>query len=111
MAGFARSILECVGEDEPLRLDDFAIPEMLPYVGAVGPRMHSRQVPPKRTSISHENTLKPWGPHQRIKCSGSVQASKTSSRGASKIRVMTSSRSADCVTPSLLVDTSFLLPY
>src|SRR5262249_4320073 len=54
-------------------------------------------------------TVDPWGPHQRIKCSGSVNASKTSSRGASKMRSMTSTRSADSAAALLLAAMFFLL--
>src|SRR5437764_2939676 len=35
--------------------------------------------------------VNPFGPHQRLKCCGSVKARKTCSRGASKTRVMTTS--------------------
>src|SRR5262249_26073396 len=38
--------------------------------------------------------VKPRGPHQCTRCSGSVQASNTRLRGASKTRVRTSTRSA-----------------
>src|SRR5688500_4751582 len=48
--------------------------------------------PPGRRSISQYGVVVPFGPHQRFKGSGSVQALKTSSRGASKTRVMTRSR-------------------
>src|SRR5271163_3807200 len=36
--------------------------------------------------------VKPRGPHQTFNCSGSVQLSKTSARGASRTRVVTISR-------------------
>src|SRR5258706_11706527 len=71
--------------------------------------MEIRQVPPALGSVSQEMTVDPWGPHQRIKCSGSVNASKTSSRGASKMRSMTSTRSAGSGTTLLLVAMSLLL--
>src|SRR6516165_6675304 len=53
------------------------------------------QAPPGRTSMQLESPVKPRGPHQRARCSGSVHILKRSRRGASKIRVTTSSRSAD----------------
>src|SRR5579859_3741154 len=56
--------------------------------------MTSRQTPPGLTSISEMVVLNPLGPHQCARCRGSVQASNTSSRGASNRRVKTSSRSA-----------------
>src|SRR5262245_60981199 len=71
--------------------------------------MEMRQVPPALGSVSQEMTVDPWGPHQRIKCSESVNASKTSSRGASKRRVMTSTRSAGSGTTLLLAAMFFLL--
>src|SRR5262249_37149597 len=57
--------------------------------------MQKRYLPPTRRSILQEGDVKYFGPHQRIKCSGSVHAFQTNSRGASKTRVMTSSRSGD----------------
>src|SRR5690242_12744141 len=56
--------------------------------------MHLRHFPPGRTSISSATTARPSGPHHCIACLGSVQAANTISRGASRRRVMTSSRSA-----------------
>src|SRR6516164_6174181 len=53
------------------------------------------QVPPGRTSMRPESPVKPRGPHQRARCSGSVHILKRSMRGASKIRVTTSSCSAE----------------
>src|SRR5208282_5986768 len=57
------------------------------------PRMHSRNFPPSRKSISHSGTVKLLGANQRIRCLGLDHAKKTSGRGASKMRVMVSSRS------------------
>src|SRR5271170_3690985 len=57
--------------------------------------MEARNVPPGRTSMSQRSVTKPCGPHQRAARSGSVQALNTSRRGASKMRVITSSRSVD----------------
>src|SRR5580704_14700107 len=56
--------------------------------------MTSRQTPPGRTSISEIVVLKPFGPHHCATCFGSVHTANTSSRGASKTRLKTSSRSA-----------------
>src|SRR6266481_3618686 len=69
-----------------------------------------RQVPPARGSASQEITVQPRGPHQLFKRAGSVNASKTSSRGASNMRVMTSTRSAGSVTTTLLLAAMLLLP-
>src|SRR5712691_3855673 len=74
-----------------------------------GERIERRQAPPERTSISHDSVVKPRGPHQRATWPGSVQALKTIGRGASKTRVMTSSRSAELVAAPLLSAT-LLLP-
>src|SRR6266849_5046860 len=65
--------------------------------------MTKRNTPPARKSISHIGKEHPFGINQRVRCSGLVQALKTSSRGASKIRTIVSSRSPT------LVKTSFLL--
>src|SRR5262249_13091932 len=51
--------------------------------------------------------VKPRGPHQCTMCSGSVQASNTRLRGASKTRVRTSTRSA--AAAALLPAAMFLL--
>src|SRR5688572_16041277 len=64
--------------------------------------MTNRQTPPGRTSISWVVVVKPRGPHQCVTWLGSVHVSNTSSRGASKSRVTTSSRSAVGPAGSLL---------
>src|ERR687895_1494746 len=51
--------------------------------------MQTRDVPPSRKSILASGDVKPVGPHQRITCSGSLQALHTSSTGAPKTRVTT----------------------
>src|SRR6266496_2980680 len=56
--------------------------------------MRKRKAPPGRASIVQEGIVKPRGPHQHTRRSGSVHALKTSARGASKTRSMTSVRSA-----------------
>src|SRR5579859_3322582 len=53
-----------------------------------------RIAPPGRASTSQTGAVNPLGPHQRASRSGSVHALNTSSRGASNVRVMTSSRFA-----------------
>src|SRR5215510_852533 len=60
--------------------------------------MQKRYLPPTRRSTLQAGEVNSLGPHQRIKCSGSVQAFHTSSRGASKTRVMTISRPADLLS-------------
>ncbi len=47
--------------------------------------------------------VQPSGAHQRMRRSGCVHAWKTSSRGASKTRVMTISRSVEMVLVGLLI--------
>src|SRR3712207_5234015 len=56
-----------------------------------GARMHTSDAPPTRKSISALGEVKPVGPHHRVTYSGSLQAFHTSSTGASKTRVMTTS--------------------
>src|SRR2546428_9412221 len=51
--------------------------------------MKYRRAPPARKSVWKTVVVKPRGPHQRLTCSGSVQAFQTRSCGASKMRVMT----------------------
>src|ERR1700751_1148 len=68
-----------------------------------GARIERDQTPPVRTSIRPEIVVKPLGPHQRTRCSGSVHILKTSRRGASKIRVMTSSRSPERAAASAVM--------
>src|SRR5262245_30228668 len=53
-----------------------------------------RHSPPGRTSIAYVVMRKPAGLHHSSMCSASRNASNTSSRGASKTRVMRISRSA-----------------
>src|ERR1700743_3303215 len=54
-----------------------------------------RYLPPVRTSFSQETMVMgmDFGTHQRLNSSSSLQASNTRRAGASKVRVMTSSRS------------------
>src|SRR5262249_10556916 len=59
-----------------------------------GERMHLRHAPPGRTSIAIEITVKPCGPHHCPARLGSIHALNTRLRGASKMRVMSNSRSA-----------------
>src|SRR5229473_6363812 len=62
--------------------------------------MTIRRAPPGRTSISQTGLLKPCGPHHCATCLGSVHIWKTSSRGASKMRVRVTSRSIMAVVSS-----------
>src|SRR5271165_1501000 len=76
--------------------------------------MVSRQTPPGRTSISRVVVVKPVGPHHCPTIIGSVQALNTSSRGASKTGVMTSTRSAGSLAalfPSSLAAMFLLLRF
>src|SRR6266571_2265667 len=63
-----------------------------------GPRNRERQAPPTFRSISQTTSDQPRGPNQRLNSSGLVKASKTRRRGASKTRVITTSRSVGVVT-------------
>src|SRR5260370_33941202 len=53
-----------------------------------------RMAPPGRKSNSQTGLENPWGPHHCATRFGSVQASNTSSRGASNMRVSTNSCSS-----------------
>src|SRR3712207_6228933 len=61
-----------------------------PY--SAGACMHTSDAPPTRKSISALGDVKPVGPHHRITYSESLHAFHTSSTGASKMRVMTTSK-------------------
>src|ERR1700686_3488474 len=65
--------------------------------------MTKRHTPPGFTSLSWVVVVKPFGPHHCTICLGSVHALKASSRGASKVRVMTICRSADGVVSAWAV--------
>src|SRR5580692_1891954 len=58
-----------------------------------GARWTQRKAPFGRSSISQTASGTPLGSHQCATCSALVQASKTTARGASKMRVITISRS------------------
>src|SRR4051812_3614665 len=68
-----------------------------------------RIAPPGRTSSSQTGFVKPCGPHHRARCVGSVHIWKTRVRGASKVRVRTSSRAGDVAADSLLA--AMFLPF
>src|SRR5262249_1381517 len=77
-----------------------------------GLRRTKRQAPPGRRSIWHTASVQPLGPYQCGRCSGSVKASKTSRRGASRGRGVTISRSdgvGSVVAPRLGVVAMILL--
>src|ERR1700682_6089078 len=63
-----------------------------------GARWTHRKAPFGRGSISQTASGTPLGSHQCATCSALVQASKTMLRGASKMRVITISRSDGVVT-------------
>src|SRR6202790_5852098 len=54
-----------------------------------GDFMQQRNFPPTRKSISQTGAVKPFGPHHCITYFGSVHASQTNARGASKTLVIT----------------------
>src|ERR671912_2652918 len=60
-----------------------------PY--SAGARMHTSDAPPTRKSISALGDVNPAGPHHRLTYAGSLQAFHTSSTGASKMRLTTTS--------------------
>src|SRR5215218_8927339 len=60
-----------------------------PY--SAGACMHTSDAPPTRKSISALGEVNPVGPHHRVTYAGSLQAFHTSSTGASKTRVTTTS--------------------
>src|SRR5467141_809263 len=62
-----------------------------------GARWTQRKAPFGRRSISQTASDTPLGSHQCATCSALVQASKTTVRGASKMRVITMSRSVGVV--------------
>src|ERR1700731_5246823 len=70
----------------------------MPISWPPGPRNTERHAPPPLRSISHTASDQPRGPNQRLNSSGLVKASKTRRRGASKTRVITTSRSVGVVT-------------
>src|SRR3989304_5654502 len=72
--------------------------------------MQKRYLPPTRKSIVQDGAVKPFGPHQRATWSGSVHAFHTSSRGASKTRVMASSVSFARPRPFVLVFEGTVIP-
>src|SRR5215469_12293017 len=52
--------------------------------------MHTRRVPPTRTSIFATGIVAPSGPYQALKCSGSVHICQTRANGASMMRSISS---------------------
>src|SRR5215207_4797905 len=56
-----------------------------------GARMHTSDAPPTRKSISALGDVNPAGPHHRVTYAGFLQAFHTSSTGASKMRLTTTS--------------------
>src|ERR1700694_5168874 len=72
-----------------------------------GDLMQQRNFPPTRKSILQTGAVKPFGPHHCITYCGSVHAFQTSSRGASKTRVITI-RSVS-LTVLLVITTSVFL--
>src|ERR1700694_1855095 len=71
--------------------------------------MMNRHTPPGLTSISWIVFVNPFGPHHCATCLGSVNALKTSSRGASKTRARTISRSAVAAPPLFFTAMHLLL--
>src|SRR5579859_5284682 len=78
---------------------------VIQWLGNSGESMQMRMAPPGLTSTSQTGLVKPCGPHQRISCCGSVHALKTSSRGASTMRVSTRLRfsTADSILLAMIL--------
>src|SRR5688500_16085112 len=72
--------------------------------------MHIRQLPPGQTSPSEKIILKPAGQLHCFKRSGWVHILKTRLGGASKMRVMESPSSSDCVKELFCSVIFFSLP-
>src|SRR5579871_6134011 len=72
-----------------------------------GDFMQSNNFPPTRKSTSQAGQLKPFGPHHCMMYFGSVHAFQTSSRGASKILVITI-RSVSCAVLFVISGLRFL---
>src|SRR5476649_611514 len=64
--------------------------------------MSNRSAPPGRTSAAASGVVKPCGPHHAARWLASVNAAKTSSRGALSVRVITTSRICASVIGLLL---------
>src|SRR5580704_3471962 len=73
------------------------MPENVRPSPPLGARWTHRKAPFGRRSISQTASGRPLGSHQCATCSALVQASKTTARGASKMRVITISRSVGVV--------------
>src|SRR5690606_41371726 len=73
--------------------------------------MTKSQTPPSLNSEARGVVVNPSGPHQRDRCFTAVNASNTTSRGASMVRAKTISRSAvaDCAALPLGVMAGLLL--
>src|SRR5215213_6999706 len=56
-----------------------------------GARMHTSDAPPTRKSISALGEVNPAGPHHLLTYSGSLQTFQTSSTGALRTRISTTS--------------------
>src|SRR4029077_16389463 len=67
--------------------------------------MTKRQTPPGRKSKLNVVVVKPNGPHHCARCFGSVQAEKTSARGASNSRVPTIARGSPSRSTPLVAAT------
>src|SRR4051812_17328544 len=67
--------------------------------------------PPARTSMYAKWMVHPRGANQAVRYRGSVQASNTSSRGASKMRSMTRPASCGACRSGFLADISVCLEF
>src|SRR5687768_13866666 len=84
----------------------------MPISYAVFCLQKNRYLPPTRRSTSQIGKVQPlWMPSQRVRSSGFVQASKTSSRGASNTRVIAISRSLGVVISSFAALAIMALPF
>jgi hypothetical protein len=88
--------------EEPFGFFNFMIEDFVRIIDAVGAVHDELPNAPGLTSILWIVFEKPFGPHHCAMWIGSVHTCHTSSRGASKPRVMEISRSAVLVTAAFL---------
>ena len=88
--------------DDPLWCHDVALHTCAPRVAALGRSHPAGQDVPRRRAIVQTGTVQPCGPRQGLRRSGSVNAWNTRARGASRMRIILSSRSLACVAALVL---------
>ena len=94
------------GVDDPLRCDDLAIDAFAPAVVTLGNLDAGVKGTAGAEVDGAKEIVQPCGANQRFRCSGSVHAAKTRSRGASNTRVMRTS----CMVVLTVMSLTFLEP-